>query len=167
LYYDLYQHDKDKLSKLIDTLEQIQVASQLDRTDFANVVVSFVQDIPYSYVLDDEKCEQQEVLYENCIENELFGILSPVEFLHTLSGDCDTRTVLLYTLFKNFNYNPKIAISQAYAHSVLLLDIAASGDHIIHKGQKYFFWETTSTGWEAGILPPDANNVNNWSIALH
>ena len=167
LYSNLFIENQDKIESLVDSLWNIKEIENLNHFDFANTVVSFVQDIPYSYILDRGNCVDQEGNYFDCLEDEEYGILSPLEFIHTLRGDCDTRTVLLYTIFKQFNYSPKIANSDAYAHSVLLMDVATSGDYLMDQGLKYYFWETTATGWQAGILPPDCNDVNEWEIVLH
>ena len=165
LYSTIHEQGKDNLVTLLDSLWELKLVNNLDRYDFANTVVTFVQDIPYAYVLDEELCEDQEEDM-NCVTGAKYGLLSPYEFLHSLSGDCDTRALLLYSIFKGFNYEPRIAISRAYKHAVLMLDVTTSGDYIEENGQKYFFWETTATGWQAGILPPDVSNVYNWKIVL-
>ena len=170
LYKNLYENDKNKLSTLLDSLSQIQTNENLNYDEFANVIVAFVQDIPYSYVLQNENCSDSDYNDTPCIENEKFGILSPVEFLHTLSGDCDTRTVLLYTVLRHFNYSPKIVVSIAYEHSMLLLDVAdvaSSGEHFMENGKKFYFWETTGLGWQSGIIPPGMNELKNWHIVLN
>ncbi len=166
LYNKLYQNNREEIKSIADSLIALKNNRNLNRNEFANMVVSFVQDIPYVYILDKERCEDQDMNQGNCVTNTRFGILSPIECLHSLNGDCDTRTVLLYSLFKTFHYSPRIAVSFEYAHSVLLLDVQASGDYITEHGVKYFFWETTATGWEAGILPPNCNDINKWNIVL-
>jgi hypothetical protein len=57
-------------------------------------------------------------------------------------------------------------ISNEYRHAMIAIDLPASGDHIIHKGKKFYFWETTNTGWLPGMLPPDTNNIAYWKITL-
>ncbi len=166
LYHKLYQLNRTEINSIADSLIHLKNEQNLDRNEFANMVVSFVQDIPYVYILDKNRCEDQDLSQGNCVTNKRFGILSPIEFLHSLNGDCDTRTVLLYSLFKALHYSPRIAISFEYAHSVLLLDVQSSGDYITEYGVKYFFWETTVTGWQAGILPPSCNDINKWTIVL-
>lgn len=166
LYYKLHQLNRTEIRSIADSLLILKKDQKLNRNEFANMVVSFVQDIPYVYILDKERCEDQDLSQGDCVTNKRFGILSPIEFLHSLNGDCDTRTVLLYSLFKTLHYSPRIAISFEYAHSVLLLDVQASGDHIIENGVKYFFWETTATGWQAGLLPPNCNDISKWNIVL-
>ena len=165
IYQDLADHDFEKLKPLADTLWSISEEYDLNRDEFANMVVSFVQDIPYSFILDEERCSNQDPGF-SCVQDERLGLLSPLEFLHTLKGDCDTRTVLLYALFKHFNYQPKIVNSWKYLHSMLLLDVTSSGDYLKQNGQRFYFWETTSTGWQAGDVPPDMADLSSWRIIL-
>lgn len=99
LYAELYDQNKDKLDHITDSLWRIKEQKELNRFDFANMITCFVQDIPYVYVLPNGiTCEDMDDPSSDCLENVKYGILSPIEFLHTLKGDCDTRTVLLYTL---------------------------------------------------------------------
>jgi len=166
LYKNLYKQDRNKLAPILDSLSQLKTILKLKRNEFANVLVSFVQDIPYTYILFTETCADNDDKSMPCVDGEMFGILSPYEFLHTLKGDCDTRTVLLYTILKHFNYSPKIVNSLEYEHSMLVLDVASSGEHFYKHGKKYYFWETTGTGWESGVIPPGMGNLNYWNVVL-
>jgi hypothetical protein len=163
VYAKLYLDNRDHLQSIQDSLLIIKDQHNLDRDAFATMVVAFVQDIPYEYVLDTE-CAGTEA--SPCNGNVTLGLYSPVEFLGRMHGDCDTRTVLLYTLLRNFGYEPLIINSNEYAHSMLALDVASSGDDFEYKGKKYAYWETTNVGWLAGMLPPDMNNKDYWSVAL-
>lgn len=165
IYNNLYYNDFDKLKPLADSLIAISEARGLNRNEFANMVVTFVQDIPYSFIKDGGSCAGEDPGFD-CVNNQRFGLLGPVEFLHTLKGDCDTRTVLLYTLLKHFNYSPIIVNSWKYLHSMLLLDVATSGSYLEHKGQYFYFWETTAKGWQAGDMPPDMTDLKSWQIIL-
>jgi hypothetical protein len=163
VYFDMYEKNKTRLTFLEDSLQSIRDSLQLEREDFARMVVSFVQDIPYQYILP-EGCEGHNDF--PCVPNVKYGILSPIEFLNTLQGDCDTRTVLLFTLLRNFGYEPVILNSNEYLHSMLALDISTSGEYLEYKGKRYAFWETTNVGWLPGMLPPDMSNKNYWSVIL-
>jgi hypothetical protein len=163
VYYELYDKNKDRLTFIQDSLQFIQDSLALDREDFARMVVSFVQDIPYNYILPDSCAGHDDF---PCVPFVKYGILSPVEFLNTLQGDCDTRTVLLFTLLRNFGYEPVILNSTEYLHSMLALDIPTSGDYIEHNGKRYAFWETTNVGWLPGMIPPDMSNKTYWNVIL-
>ena len=166
IYFQIYTDQKTELDFFIDTLSALRQKENYDRNQFAKVIVSFVQDIPYTLVLGNRKCEDQTEYTGPCISDTKYGLYSPVEFLYHLKGDCDTRTLLLYSVLKQFNYNPIILTSREYAHAILALDIQASGDFILHNGKKYYFWETTSKGWEAGMLPPSSRNKSYWKKTL-
>ena len=129
------------------------------------MIVTFVQDIPYSYVLNID-CDDYQTGDKPCIGNVALGLLSPYEFIHSLYGDCDTRAVLIYTILEELGFDPMIVVSDEYAHAMLALNIPASGDHLTYRGNNYYFWETTAKGWPIGMLPPTTNNVNYWKIAL-
>jgi len=163
VYRVLYEDSKDHLQSVQDSLLMIKDQRNLDRDEFARMVVAFVQDIPYEYVIG-ESCTGQETA--PCNGNVQYGIYSPLEFLSAMHGDCDTRTVLLYTLLKNFGYEPLIINSTEYGHSMLALDVTSSGDDFEYKGKRYAYWETTNVGWLAGMLPPDMNNKDYWSVSL-
>lgn len=164
VYQFLVMHDSIALQVVYDSLYQIGQDKYLDRREFANMLVSFVQDIPYSYVVPSECTEENNE--HPCVDFQKFGILSPVEFLYSLNGDCDTRTTLLYSLLSHFGYKAVVFISREYAHAMLGVEIPATGDYIRHKGRKFYFWETTGTGWTAGTIPNGMENKNYWKIAL-
>jgi hypothetical protein len=166
LYARLVKHNRSTVTFLVDSLQRISNANNLPRQELAELAVTFVQDIPYSYVLNID-CATFQTYGKPCIGNIPYGIISPYEFLHTLYGDCDTRAVLLYILLEDLGFDPMIAISHQYAHAMIALNIPATGSYLTHRGIKYYMWETTAKGWQPGMLPPDANNISYWSIALH
>lgn len=165
VYQALVADSRPSLKPVVDSLLTISKERQLSRANLAQMVVSFIQDIPYSYILD-QPCETFNTKGKPCLGNIDLGILSPYEFLHTLYGDCDTRAVIIYVLLEEMGFDPMIVVSNQYAHAMLALNIPASGDHIKFLGHKYYFWETTAEGWPIGMLPPSTNNVNYWKIAL-
>ena len=164
LYFDLYDHDQSELNSIQDSIRLIARRGNIQNADLIYSVVSFVQDIPYHYIISTDSCSTHSD--HPCVPLQRYGILSPVEFLYSLSGDCDTRTVLLFTLLKNLGYDPIIVNSAQYRHSMLAVDVPTEGDYFIHKGRKFYFWETTATGWLPGMLPPDMNNIDYWTIIL-
>ena len=164
LYYDLYDHDKGLLTPLQDSIISLANKNGIQKADLIYSIVTMVQDIQYNYILQDDSCSVHEDF--PCLPMESYGLLPPVSFMYTLSGDCDTRTVLLFTVLKNLGYDPIIVNSAQYGHSMLAVDIPTEGDYFIHKGRKFYFWETTATGWMPGMLPPEMNNIDYWTIIL-
>ena len=165
VYLELVKDSRDQLEFLVDSLATISLENQLTRRELAEMIVTFVQDIPYSYVRQED-CSHTENHGKPCVGNIALGLLSPYEFIHSLYGDCDTRAVLIYALLERLDFDPMIVVSNEYAHAMLALHIPAVGDHLKFRGKNYYFWETTGKGWPLGMLPPNSNNINYWKIAL-
>jgi hypothetical protein len=121
--------DRGFLNGVYGLMDSIRLTHRLDSVGFAKTVVSFVQDIPYALVLD-RGCNPD--LYRDafirsylqsanadCSGFQRFGINTPVEFMGTLKGDCDTRTLFLYTLLDHYGYDVAILSSEVYSHSLL------------------------------------------------
>lgn len=165
IYAQLVTQSADKLDYLADSLKRVADRENYDAFDLARVTVAFVQDIPYSYVIPVD-CSEYNIGNSPCMGQVPYGIISPYEFAHTLYGDCDTRAVLLYVLLRKLGFDPMIVVSNEYAHAMLAINLPAQGEFLTHAGKRYYFWETTATGWGVGMLPPDTNNKNYWKIAL-
>lgn len=165
IYLELVSQTSEKVNFIADSLQLVAQQHNYSALDQARLIVSFVQDIPYSYVLPSD-CSEFDTKGKPCLGNIPYGITSPYEFAHSHLGDCDTRAVLLYMLLERLHYDPMIVVSDEYAHAMLALNIPAQGDHLLHGGKKYYFWETTAIGWPIGMLPPDSNNIDYWEIAL-
>jgi len=176
LYDFIETNDRQSLDLVMATFEAINQSKSLDQMEFAEMVVSCVQDIPYSLVFQAE-CEAPE-RYERairdiltscpdcCIGNIPYGLQNPVSFLSNLKGDCDTRTVLVYSILKHFNYDVAILNSDYYRHSIIGLNLPATGTHKTHFGKKYMTWETTAKYFRIGELPSSFDNVNYWNVVL-
>jgi len=143
------RNDKNKLTEVFKMFDNIYKSENMSRSYFADVIVSFAQDIPYSL-----------------IDNSL-DIYAPVEFLKKYKGDCDTRTIFLYTILKKYNYDVIILNSGVYSHSIIGINLPTSGNNYkYYNGKRYYSWETTNTGWKRGLLNPSQKNMNNWIVAL-
>jgi len=161
------------LYKLFDSIGQ---TNKLNSTKFAEMVVSFVQDMPYALLLENE-CDPQ--LYSDsfiksylnnpeaeCNANQRFGIYTPLEFLYTTQGDCDTRTLLLYTIFSKYDYDVVLLSSEYYGHSILGINLPYNGLSYTYNNQNYVLWETTALNAMPGIISQDISNLNFWRISL-
>lgn len=175
LYQYMEQKDAPSLDLVLETFIQINKDKKLNRMEFAEMVVSCIQDIPYSFVFQgecpvDNYDDSTRAILENCPEccigNIAYGIQNPVSFLKNLKGDCDTRTVLIYSILKHFKYDVAIVNSDFYRHSIIGINLPASGDFKIFKGKKYVLWETTAKYYNAGELPINFNNVTHWNVVL-
>ncbi len=176
LYHYLASNDAPNLDLIIKQLADIQKEKKLNKAAFAEMVVTFIQDIPYSLVFGQECLSADNYEYsikkilddcpECCIGNIPFGIQNPVAFMGNLKGDCDTRTVIIYALLNHFKYDVAILNSQHYKHSILGLNIPASGHYKTFRGKRYYTWETTNKHFTLGTLPQNFDNINHWEVVL-
>ena len=174
VYRKMHEFDNTKFDLIYQELEKIRNSNNLNRINFAETIVSMVQSIPYSYIFP-MSCQSPLIpsKYRNDIENGQLcmgniknGVATPLEFFYNKKGDCDTRTVLLYTMLKRFGYDVVILNSNLYWHSIIGINLPAYGDFKLINGKKYFFWETTNTGWVLGDLPPGNKDISKWYLAL-
>jgi len=176
LYDHLEQTDTPSLDLVIDTFREIHNQKQLNQMEFAEMVVTCIQDIPYSFIFQ-EAClpahnyepSIQKILEDCpscCMGNVTYGIQNPVSFLQNLKGDCDTRTVIIYAILKHFNYDVAILNSEFYRHSIIGINLPVSGIHKLHYGKKYVVWETTAKYYEAGKLPANFKDITHWNVIL-
>lgn len=176
MIYRLKENDKNNLNGVYQLFDSIRQKEQLSSVKFAELIVSFVQDIPYTVIVPDD-CNPN--LYDDefikeylssadsrCDGFEKFGINSPVEFMSTLNGDCDTRTLLLYTILAHYGYDVALFSSEYYAHSIIGINLPISGMTYQYQNQRYVLWETTAPNIKAGVLPKEISNLNYWRISL-
>lgn len=176
VYAKMDQMDAPKLDLVINLFQEIHHKKNLNQMQFAEMVVTCIQDIPYAFVFE-EACLAPKY-YEDSIKNILedcpdcciggikFGVQNPVSFIKNLKGDCDTRTVLIYSILKHFDFDVAIVNSDFYRHSILGLNIPATGLYKPYRGKKYTLWETTGKYFKLGYLPPNTNDVTHWNIIL-
>ena len=176
LYAHLSNSDTPYLDLVLHTFEDIGRTNTLNRLEFAEMVVSCIQDIPYAYIFsqtcEDVKNSEPEVARflkscPACCKGEVgYGVQCVLAFLQGLKGDCDTRTVILYSILKHFNYDVAILNSDFYRHSILGVNIPASGDYKLHRGKRYYLWETTAKYFKIGEMAPRMEDLSHWDIVL-
>ncbi len=176
IIWKLKERDASKLNGLYKLFDSINTANKLSKIKFAEMIVSFVQDIPYAIILEND-CDAR--LYNDpftkryllksdalCDPFERFGINTPIEFLMNLKGDCDTRTLFLYTIFVHYKYDVALLSSEFYGHSILGINLPINGLAYNYNNNKYILWETTAPNCKPGIIPNEISNLNNWRISL-
>jgi len=176
IIYKLKENDKTNLQGVYQLFDSLKAERNLTATGFAEMIVSFVQDIPYCVVLPNA-CDPS--LYADyfirkylttagarCDGYEKYGINTPVEFMATLQGDCDTRTLLIYTFLSHYGYDVALFSSEYYNHSIIGINLPYEGIAYKYNTQRYVLWETTAPNVKPGILPNEISNINYWRISL-
>ena len=178
IYQSVYEKDRYFLTDLYHMLDSIRIGNQQNKTRFAHTIVSMVQSIPYVLILEND-CEDplnlrnpqiREIILSKvpCDGNAPYGLKTPTQFLESFKGDCDTRTLLLYTIFKHYHYDVAIINSAYYGHSMLGLSLPdLTGAYKVANGVKYYFWETTEKGFLPGQLDRRNGKLELWKIEIN
>lgn len=176
VYRTISEDNKILLDKVIEEYKNIAKKNKLNRKQFADMIVTSVQNIPY-YLVHDLSHKEAERQYggfiteyhrsnKPCLEKMNFGLQSPAEFIGNLKGDCDTRSCFLYNVLNACGIPTIILASEQYGHAVIGVSGNYSGDFVKNKGIKYYAWETTNTGFVPGALSNECNNMRYWFVAL-
>jgi hypothetical protein len=175
LYSVIYKSDKLDLDLVYKELDFIRRDRSLSKRKFAEIIVSMIQHMPYNIVsqescfkaqMSDDSLREMILSGIECDGNVYGGVYSPLELVKKMKGDCDSRTLFIYTVLKKFNYDVVILNSEIYAHSIIGLNIPSSGRYKYYNGKRYYTWETTAKGYDLGILPAECSNIKYWYVAL-
>lgn len=175
IIYSIKENDKNSIQQVYRMFDEIQAKRNLSKEKFAEMVISFVQNIPYTMILPgscDAKDYNSEYIRQYlqaknapCSAFQKFGINTPAEFLVNLNGDCDTRTLLVFTILEHYNYDVILLSSDVYQHSIIGINLPYLGARYEFMNKSYIFWETTSFS-PPGIIDNEISNTNNWYISL-
>tara|TARA_R110002050_G_scaffold300104_1_gene467703 strand:- start:20443 stop:22197 length:1755 start_codon:yes stop_codon:yes gene_type:complete len=167
---------KDDYVRLLEKLDSIQLANNIGPQQFAEVMVSMVQSIPY-YAVVEKSCNPfsyqdpmiRALLSETpCEPYTRHGIKAPAEFLMNLKGDCDTRTLFLYGLLKSRGHDVAIFGSKKYKHSLLGIALPLDKPHFkIINNKKYYLWEVTGKNFTPGVIPVEVADLKYWELNLN
>lgn len=142
--------DDQYVQKLADDL--MEKGKLLSKEEFAQFVLNFVQSI--DYVSDTES--------KGCTEYWKY----PVETLFECCGDCEDTSILYCSVMKACGYDTALflytgAQYQDNAHCAcgVSLPEKTSGTYYEKDGKKYYYCETTATGWKVGDIPEGYSNA--------
>jgi hypothetical protein len=175
VYANLINQNRDYLNSVVTEYAKIGKNKNLSIKQFADMVVTSVQNIPYCLVheLTHKEADKEGGYVREyhqgggpCLDQTKFGLQAPVEFMGNFKGDCDTRSLFLYHILSKLGFKVVVLVSEEYGHSILGISGNYSGDYITYNGLKYYGWETTNTGFTPGNLNPEVGNMRYWEVAL-
>ena len=116
------------------TFKQNRNWNRQDRVDF---VLSFVQSLPYT--LDDVTTSFDE-FRRYAVETLIEG-----------GGDCEDTTILVAAILRGLGEETALIFTPG--HIAIGVSGDFTGSSLTYNGIKYFYCETTGTGWIVGTLP--------------
>ena len=177
-YNGLYQMDEQKINEVASIFIDSAKKKQMTPIETAEMVITFIQEIPY-YLVHDGSCQKAiesgndfVIDYHRdqkpCIPNVAAGVQSPYEFLHNLKGDCDTRSLLGHAILAKLNIASSVWVSETYGHSILGVAVpVGNGIYKEINGVKHYGVELTAKGFRLGMVAPEHARPGNWDITLY
>jgi hypothetical protein len=143
--YKVIRNDNEGRVKLIsDVLKNAIKKNKLTSYDALNMILPFIQNIYYE------------------IPKNYFELLPPVNSIMENRGDCDTKSILLAMILEDLGYNALVLYSSQYLHAMVAVDLGGYGECIEYKNVEYSFIETTTEGWQIGMISPDMSDLRYW-----
>jgi len=178
VYSGLFSIDQTKIKNIAKIFSDSAEKKNLDPAQTAEMVVTFIQEIPYCLVhegscqeamqSDNSFMIEYHQQHKPCLPNIDAGVQSPYEFLHNLKGDCDTRSLLAFSILKELNIACSVWVSEVYGHSILGVGVPVGfGIHKEINGVNHYGVELTAKGFRLGMVAPQNNNSNNWDITVY
>jgi hypothetical protein len=177
VYTEFAHRDAPKLDSLLRYFQNEQKEKKLNPVQTAEMVVTFIQEIPYCLVHEGSCLEASKQAgfigdYHRsgkiCLPDIIGGVQSPYEFLHNLKGDCDTRSLLGFSILSQMGIPASVWVSEAYGHSVLGVGLGSGGSYYkMVGGIRHSAVELTAKGFRLGMISAEQGDMNNWEIALY
>jgi hypothetical protein len=122
-----------------EQLRSLAEAQGYNEYETANFVLRFVQSLQYTY--DNVTTPR----------NEYWRF--PVETLVDETGDCEDTAILYASLMEALGYDAVLVLLPSHA-AVGIAGNNYTGFYYNYNGVRYYYCETTSTGWRVGDVPP-------------
>ena len=130
--------DDEQLQSLIDGLERLAANAGLDAWEKLNLVISFVQSIPYV----SETCEYPRYPLETLVEQR---------------ADCEDASILAAALLLQMHFDVVLLAFLEEDHMALGIRVVpptpVEAPPYAWNGNAYHYLEPTHVGWEIGEIP--------------
>jgi transglutaminase-like putative cysteine protease len=148
--YSVYvTHPDNELTvdAVVSILKKVAADNKLNEYQTVELATSFVQSLPYT--VDSVSSGFDE--YPRY----------PVETLADNGGDCEDTAILLAGILRGMGYATVLII---YPGKHCALGVAGGegvyGTYYTYEGRRYYYVETTNSGWAIGQIPPDYKGLS-------
>lgn len=146
--------DDSYMSGLADTLKQFGERNNLSKRQVVDQAVAITQNMKYT----------SDKVTTGYNEYPKF----PVETLVDRGGDCEDTCIFLSSLLQGLGYGSKLVVLPNKQHMALgvLGDESIDGTYYEENGNRYYYVETTSSGWRVGQIPDDMKGAKAKLIGI-
>jgi len=133
--------DEPVIIQIANEMKETSSSNNYNYYDTVNFALSFVQSLKYSY--DNESVGS----------NEYWRF--PVETLVDELGDCEDTSVLFASLMEAMGYDAVLISLPGHIAVGISGGDDYPGTYYNYDGKRYYYCETTNTGWTMGVIPTD------------
>lgn len=139
-------YDDKLIESLADSLTNLASKMDLPDSELPYLCISFVQSLPYT----------SDSVSSGYDEYPRF----PYETLYYGGGDCEDTSILSAALLNELGYG--VVFIELPGHAAIGIKGAddLSGSYYTYEGHRYYYLETTNTGWEVGELPDEYDQTD-------
>jgi hypothetical protein len=144
--------DDDFITGLAVKIETAAQEKKYNELETVLLAISFVQNLPYT----------SDSVTTGYDEYPRY----PIETLVDGGGDCEDTAILLASLIRAMGYGTVLIIYPGTAEIPGHCAVGVKGSEVIYgtyynfEGEKYYYIETTNTGWEIGEIPDKYKGVS-------
>ena len=143
--YVTHPFDDDYIKSIIEKMNKIAIQQDLIESEKINLVISFVQSLPYTY-------DNITTPYDDYPRY-------PLETLVDGGGDCEDTSILTAAILSEMGY--KVILLDYPNHVACGVNIEnVYGSYYLVNDEKYFYLETTGEGWKLGDMPDEFHGVS-------
>lgn len=132
-------YDDELISQITKQMGQLAEENGYDKEEVPYIAMAFVQSLPY--VSDSVSSGYDE--YPRF----------PFETLYHGGGDCEDSSILLAALLNDMDYG--VALIELPGHMAVGVKGSSElkGNYYTYDGSRYYYLETTNSGWDVGVVP--------------
>lgn len=154
-YQEVYNKNYYRVNDVYNYFKRLSDAKKYSAYDFANIIIRFIQIIPYERPMNIAEAESG---------TNILDYFSPNEIADYKKGDCDSKSLFMVIILRRLGYDAILFHSAKYGHVMAGININATGNYMVQDGKKFYFIESTYPDWKIGDLPPNMNDVKKWRI---
>lgn len=91
---------------------------------------------------------------------------SVIDSLTGTGSDCDSRSMLMCILLRQYGINTSLFISREYSHAVYGAELDSPGAKIKAGGKEFLLGETTVKNLKPGLIAQEQNDTEKWIPVL-
>ena len=143
--YVTHPYDDNYIKSIVEKINVISIQSSLTELEKVNLVICFVQSLPYTY--DDVSTPFDD--YPRY----------PLETLVDGGGDCEDTSILTAAILREMEYNVVLLLYPSHMACAVNIE-SVFGSYYLIDEEKYYYLETTGEGWELGEIPDEFHGVS-------